>query len=157
MSQRFKSIYNLAREITWQHDTRDSRRHHKWPPFMMTITESGRVLPHPSACSPRDTSTDIRGRWLGWLWCAGSSIWGSREGGSSPDGHASIMAVSVGEPSAWSWTIGHRSCRRGRWAVRWWGGACSDGSGAGSWPERTIDSEVLPRRTQTVAWLGQGL
>jgi hypothetical protein len=45
---------HLAREITWQHDTRESWRHHKWTPFAMTIKESGRVLSHPSACLPSD-------------------------------------------------------------------------------------------------------
>jgi hypothetical protein len=40
---------HLAREITWQHDTRGPWRQHKWPLFVMTIKESGWVLPHPSA------------------------------------------------------------------------------------------------------------
>jgi hypothetical protein len=34
---------HLAREITLPHDTREPRRHHEWPPFAMTIKESGRV------------------------------------------------------------------------------------------------------------------
>jgi hypothetical protein len=41
---------HLAREITWQHDTRKPWRHHEWPPFALTIKESGWVLPHPIAC-----------------------------------------------------------------------------------------------------------
>jgi hypothetical protein len=45
---------HLAWEITWQHDTLESRRHHEWPPLTMTIKELGRVLPHPSACLTRD-------------------------------------------------------------------------------------------------------
>jgi hypothetical protein len=32
---------HLARKITWQHDTREPRRHHEWPPFAMTIKEFG--------------------------------------------------------------------------------------------------------------------
>jgi hypothetical protein len=38
----------LAREITYQHDTREPRRQHEWPPFTMTIKVSGLVLPHHS-------------------------------------------------------------------------------------------------------------
>jgi hypothetical protein len=33
VSQKFESIVNLAREITWQHDTRESWRLHEWQPF----------------------------------------------------------------------------------------------------------------------------
>jgi hypothetical protein len=54
---------HLAREITWEHDTREPRRHHEWPPFTMTIKESGQILPHPSACLPRDNLN-------GHLWVA---------------------------------------------------------------------------------------
>jgi hypothetical protein len=39
---------HLAREIIWQHDTREPRRQHEWPPVTMTIKESGQVLPCPS-------------------------------------------------------------------------------------------------------------
>jgi hypothetical protein len=39
---------HLAREIILQHNTRQLWRHHEWPPFAMTIKESGRVLPCPS-------------------------------------------------------------------------------------------------------------
>jgi hypothetical protein len=35
--------YTPCREITWQHDTREPRRQHEWPPFVMSIKESGRV------------------------------------------------------------------------------------------------------------------
>jgi hypothetical protein len=50
-----------AREITSQHDTRETQRHHEWPPFMMTIEELGQVLPHPSVVFHAITSTGIRG------------------------------------------------------------------------------------------------
>jgi hypothetical protein len=43
VSQRFKSIVNIVREITWQHDTRGPRRHHEWQQLMTTIKESSRV------------------------------------------------------------------------------------------------------------------
>jgi hypothetical protein len=33
VSRRFESIVNLARKITWQHDTREPRRLHEWQPF----------------------------------------------------------------------------------------------------------------------------
>jgi hypothetical protein len=36
---------HLTREITWQHETREPQRHHEWPPFVMTIKESG---PNPT-------------------------------------------------------------------------------------------------------------
>jgi hypothetical protein len=46
---------------SWQHDTREATK----PPWVATvhdaIKESGRVLPHPSACLPLNTSTGIRG------------------------------------------------------------------------------------------------
>jgi hypothetical protein len=48
---------HLAREITWQHDTREPQRQHKWPPFVMTIKRLGQVLPHPSAVFHAKTST----------------------------------------------------------------------------------------------------
>jgi hypothetical protein len=51
----------LDGKLGWQHDTRGSRTTHEWPPFTMTTKESGRVLPHPSACLPRDTSMGTRG------------------------------------------------------------------------------------------------
>jgi hypothetical protein len=54
---------HLAKEITWQHDTRETRRHNEWPRFVMIIKESGQVLPHPSACLPRDNLN-------GHLWMA---------------------------------------------------------------------------------------
>jgi hypothetical protein len=31
---------HLAREITWQHDTREPHSYHEWPPFALTIKES---------------------------------------------------------------------------------------------------------------------
>jgi hypothetical protein len=43
-------------------------RPHMQPQFMMTIKESGRALPHPSACLPRDTS-------LGYPWVAHTLSW----------------------------------------------------------------------------------
>jgi hypothetical protein len=43
VSQRFESIVNLAREITWQHDTHGPRRHHEWQQFTTTIKESSRT------------------------------------------------------------------------------------------------------------------
>jgi hypothetical protein len=43
VSWRFKSIVNLAREITWQHYTCGPWRHHEWQQFMMTIKESSRA------------------------------------------------------------------------------------------------------------------
>jgi hypothetical protein len=52
---------HLAREITWQHHTRQPQRHHEWPPFMLTIKESGRILHHSSASLPRDNSMGIHG------------------------------------------------------------------------------------------------
>jgi hypothetical protein len=45
---------HLTREITWQHDTREPRRHHEWPPFAMTIKESAQVLYRPSTCLAHD-------------------------------------------------------------------------------------------------------
>jgi hypothetical protein len=60
---------HLARELTWQHDTCGSRRHHEWPPFVMTIKESGRVLHHPSACLPHDNSMGIRWWTVHLSWC----------------------------------------------------------------------------------------
>jgi hypothetical protein len=30
---------HLAREITWQHDTREPHKYHEWPPFASTIKE----------------------------------------------------------------------------------------------------------------------
>jgi hypothetical protein len=45
---------HLARKITLQHDTCEPRRHHEWPPFTMTIKESGLVLPRPTAYLPCD-------------------------------------------------------------------------------------------------------
>ncbi len=51
------NIY-LTREITWQHDTREPRRQHEWPPFAMTIKESSWVLPHPSAIFHASVSAD---------------------------------------------------------------------------------------------------
>jgi hypothetical protein len=53
---RFKSIITLQGKITWQHDTREPQRQHEWPPFVMTIKESGRILPHPSAVFHAKTS-----------------------------------------------------------------------------------------------------
>jgi hypothetical protein len=47
---------HLEREITWQNDTHEPRRQHEWPPFMMTIKESGWGLPHPSAVFHTETS-----------------------------------------------------------------------------------------------------
>jgi hypothetical protein len=35
-----ESIVNLARVITWQHDTRGPWRHHEWQQFMTTIKSS---------------------------------------------------------------------------------------------------------------------
>jgi hypothetical protein len=52
---------HLTREITWQYDTRELRRHHEWPPFVMTINKSGWILPHPSAVLHVITSTGICG------------------------------------------------------------------------------------------------
>jgi hypothetical protein len=43
VSWRFKSIVNLAREITRQHDTRGPQRHYEWQQFTMTIKESSRA------------------------------------------------------------------------------------------------------------------
>jgi hypothetical protein len=37
-----------VREITWKYNTHEPQRQHEWPPFTMTIKESGWVLPHPS-------------------------------------------------------------------------------------------------------------
>jgi hypothetical protein len=34
---------HLAREITWQYDTREPHRYHEWPPFALTIKESSRA------------------------------------------------------------------------------------------------------------------
>jgi hypothetical protein len=48
---------DLAKEITCQHDTREPHRYHEWPHFALTIKESGRVLPHPSAVFHTKTST----------------------------------------------------------------------------------------------------
>jgi hypothetical protein len=58
-----ESIHILAREITWQHDTREPQKQHEWPQFATTIKESGRVAPFPSVHLPRDTT-----RWAirGW-------------------------------------------------------------------------------------------
>jgi hypothetical protein len=47
---------HLTREITWQHNTHGPRRQHEWPPFLMTIKESGRVQPRPSAMFHLKTS-----------------------------------------------------------------------------------------------------
>jgi hypothetical protein len=59
VSRRFKSIYNLARDKTWQHDTCGSWRHHKWPQFTTTIEESSRAhrtLVHAFHAIPRQAS-----------------------------------------------------------------------------------------------------
>jgi hypothetical protein len=48
---------HLAREITEQHDTHEPHKYHEWPPFALTIKESGRVLPHPSVVFHMKTST----------------------------------------------------------------------------------------------------
>jgi hypothetical protein len=47
---------HLVREITWQHDTCEPHRYHEWPPFSLTIKESGRVLSHPSVVFHTKTS-----------------------------------------------------------------------------------------------------
>jgi hypothetical protein len=61
VSWRFEPIYNLAREKPDNMTHVRSQRPHEWPQLTMIIKESGRALPHPSACLPRDASTDIRG------------------------------------------------------------------------------------------------
>jgi hypothetical protein len=38
-----------------------SQRAYMWPWFATSIKELGRVLPHPSACFPRDSLMGIRG------------------------------------------------------------------------------------------------
>jgi hypothetical protein len=38
-----RATLNLARVITWQHDTRGPRRHHEWQQFTTTIKESSRA------------------------------------------------------------------------------------------------------------------
>jgi hypothetical protein len=48
---------HLTRKISWQHDTHEPHRHHEWPPFVITIKESGWVLPHPSTVFHAKTST----------------------------------------------------------------------------------------------------
>jgi hypothetical protein len=48
---------HIAREIIQQHDTREPHRFHEWPPFALTIKESGRVLPHPNVVFHTKTST----------------------------------------------------------------------------------------------------
>jgi hypothetical protein len=55
------SKYHSYTRVSWRLDTRESRGLHEWQQFMMTIKESGWVLPHPSVRFPRDTLTDIRG------------------------------------------------------------------------------------------------
>jgi hypothetical protein len=54
---------HLAREITWQHDTREPQRYHEWPPFTLTIKESSR--PHRTL----EPSSMRKPRWVvrGWL------------------------------------------------------------------------------------------
>jgi hypothetical protein len=34
---------HLAREIIWQHDTREPHRYHEWPPLALTIKESSQA------------------------------------------------------------------------------------------------------------------
>jgi hypothetical protein len=54
----------LAREITWQHNTREPWRQHELPPFVMTIKESGWVLPHPSVIFHAKNSPGSP--WVAW-------------------------------------------------------------------------------------------
>jgi hypothetical protein len=55
---------HLVREITWQHDTREPHKNHEWPPFTLTIKESGRVLHHPSAIF--HVKTLMGSPWVTW-------------------------------------------------------------------------------------------
>jgi hypothetical protein len=47
---------HIAKEITWQYDTHEPHRYHEWPPFALTIEESGRVLLRPSVVFRAKTS-----------------------------------------------------------------------------------------------------
>jgi hypothetical protein len=65
VSQRFESIVNLAREITWQHNTNEPRRLHEWQPFMsrskswsgsyLTLVPSSTRMPRRTHCGWPDT------------------------------------------------------------------------------------------------------
>jgi hypothetical protein len=66
---------HLARKITWQHDTREPKRQHEWPPFAITIKESGRALRRPSAVF--HTKTSPVSLWVAWtLSLLSSAKWG---------------------------------------------------------------------------------
>jgi hypothetical protein len=52
---------HLTRELTGQHGTRGSRRHHKSSQFTTTIKELSQTHHTPSACLPLDTSMAICG------------------------------------------------------------------------------------------------
>jgi hypothetical protein len=63
---------HLSREITWQHDTREPWRQHDWPPFAMTITESGPVVPRPGA--DFQVKTSMGSPWVAWTLSLLSSV-----------------------------------------------------------------------------------
>jgi hypothetical protein len=54
---------HLAREITWQHNTREPHRYHEWPPFALTIKESSRAYRTLVSSSTQKPHRVVRG-WL---------------------------------------------------------------------------------------------
>jgi hypothetical protein len=66
VSRRLESIHILAREITWQHDTHEPQRQHKWPRSQQRSKSrvgSGRVTPFPSVRLPHDTPHRVIRGW----------------------------------------------------------------------------------------------
>jgi hypothetical protein len=83
---------HLAREITWQHDTRGPRRQHEWPPFTMTIKEPGLVPPHPSTIYHVKTSTSSP--WVAWTLSLLSSV----KRGKLSSNSATVKLLSLRNP-----------------------------------------------------------
>jgi hypothetical protein len=54
---------HLAREITWQHNTREPHRYHEWPPFALTIKESSRAYRTLVSSSTQKPHRVVRG-WI---------------------------------------------------------------------------------------------